>query len=223
LSNNKIKSSKKQDLVTNFFDGYVEDFFSIYDNQSFFPKIWNNFVRRSMYKRFSISRNIILESGANSLLDVGCGTGLHTIQLCVNDDLNVVGIDIAENMIAKAKELYSHAKEHTATCDFVVADFNSVDFESNYDAILSLGTLEYIDDIYLFLNKMIQITNKVIVVSLPVKWHILTPQRIIRYWLRNCPLYFYSKSTIRKIANKIGIKDYIIIDLGRDYLLIINT
>ena len=70
---------------------------------------------------------------------------------------------------------------------------------------------------------MAQVSNKVVVVSLPVKWNILMLQRKVRYWLRDCPLYFYSKSRIKKIIHEAGISDYSILNLGRDYLLVIKV
>jgi ubiquinone/menaquinone biosynthesis C-methylase UbiE len=223
MKNKLQKGQATQQLVTNFFDGYVDDFYSIYESQSLSSRIINNIFRRSMYKRFSVAREIFLNNDTHSLLDVGCGTGVHDVELCVNDKISVLGVDIAENMISKARQLYENQGDKSCSCDFVVSDFATMNFDQKYDAILSLGVLEYIEDIAPFLKKMIQVTNKVIVVSLPVKWNILTPQRKFRYWLRNCPLYFYSESRIKKIIHEVGINDYSILNLGRDYLLVIKV
>lgn len=223
MNKNYQKNQVSQQLVTNFFDGYVDDFHSIYENQSLFSRILNNLFRRSMYKRFFVSRDIFLSNNVSSLLDVGCGTGVHDAELCSNDKISVLGVDIAENMITKARQLHEDKCDKECSCEFIVSDFAKMSFDKKYDAILSLGVLEYIEDIVPFLKKTTQVTNKVIVVSLPVKWNILTPQRKIRYWWRNCPLYFYSESEIKKIAYKAGINDYSILNLGRDYLLVIKV
>lgn len=223
MKNNLQKGQVSQQLVTNFFDGYVDDFYSIYENQSITSRIINNLFRRSMYKRFFVARDIFLSNDVQSLLDVGCGTGVHDIELCSNDKISVLGVDISENMISKARQLVTNKIDKESSCEFIVADFASTSFDKKYDAILSLGVLEYIEDIVPFLKKMTQVTNKVIVVSLPVKWNFLMPQRKIRYWLRNCPLYFYSESGIKKIAHEAGITNYSILNLGRDYLLVIKV
>ena len=223
MNNNLQKGQLKQQLVTKFFDGYVDDFYSIYENQSLSSKIINHLFRRSMYRRFFVARDIFLSNDVHSLLDVGCGTGVHDIELCVNDKISVLGVDVAENMISKARQLYENKCDNACSCEFIVSDFAAMNFDEKYDAVLSLGVLEYIEDIAPFLKKMAQVSNKVVVVSLPVKWNILMLQRKVRYWLRDCPLYFYSKSRIKKIIHEAGISDYSILNLGRDYLLVIKV
>ena len=223
MKENSEKGQITQQLVTKFFDGYVDDFYSIYENQSNLSKLFNHIFRRSMYRRFFEARNIFLSNEVKSLLDVGCGTGIHDVELCKNDNINVYGIDIAENMISKAKVLHEERCNNECSCEFVIADFSSMNFNDKYDGVLSLGVLEYIEDIVPFLKKMTDVSNKVVVASLPVKWNILMPQRKVRYWMRNCPLYFYSESSIKKIIHEAGISNYSILNLGRDYLLVLKV
>ena len=222
MKKNIEKGQMTQQLVTKFFDGYVDDFYSIYENQSNLSKLFNHIFRRSMYRRFFEARKIFLGNEVKTLLDVGCGTGIHDVELCVNDNINVLGIDIAENMITKAKKL-KEERCNDDSCEFAIADFSTMDFNKKYDGILSLGVLEYIEDIVPFLKKMTEVSNKVVVASLPVKWNILMPQRKVRYWMRNCPLYFYSESSIKKIIHQAGITNYSILNLGRDYLLVLKV
>jgi len=66
MRNENIKLSRKQELVTDFFDGWVEGFYSIYDKRTLFSKILNNLFRGSMHKRFSVSRELIIDSGSHS-------------------------------------------------------------------------------------------------------------------------------------------------------------
>ena len=194
MKENSEKGQITQQLVTKFFDGYVDDFYSIYENQSNLSKLFNHIFRRSMYRRFFEARNIFLSNEVKSLLDVGCGTGIHE-ERCNNE----------------------------CSCEFVIADFSSMNFNDKYDGVLSLGVLEYIEDIVPFLKKMTDVSNKVVVASLPVKWNILMPQRKVRYWMRNCPLYFYSETNIKKIIHEAGISNYSILNLGRDYLLVLKV
>lgn len=223
MKQNLEKEQLTQQLVTKFFDGYVDDFYSIYENQSTLSKLFNHIFRRSMYRRFFEARNIFLSNDVKSLLDVGCGTGIHDVELCDKDKISVLGIDISENMISKAKKLHEDRGGNACSCEFIISDFATMNFDEKYDAVLSLGVLEYIEDIVPFLKKMTQVSNKVVVASLPVKWNILMPQRKVRYWIRNCPLYFYSESAIKKIIYDAGISNYSILNLGRDYLLVLKV
>ena len=69
----------------------------------------------------------------NHLLDVGCGDGGITAEIALNNK-NVVGIDISEKMISFAKNKYSNI-------DFFVKDAEEIDFNKEFDAVVSFNTL----------------------------------------------------------------------------------
>ena len=54
----------------------------------------------------------------------------------------------------------------------------------------------------LIVKKMLDTAERTVVFSLPVKWHLLTPQRIIRYKIRRCPVRFYTVSQIDELMNQ---------------------
>jgi len=78
-------------------------------------------------------------TGAESVLDLGCGDGILTNEI---SDLipngKVIGIDASEGMIKTAKELES--KKLT----FQKLDINSINFENQFDLIFSNATLHWI-------------------------------------------------------------------------------
>lgn len=53
---------------------------------------------------------------ATSLLDLGCGTGIHALMLNAEAGLNVCGIDLSENMLERAR---AHAASRAVTEDRV--------------------------------------------------------------------------------------------------------
>ena len=55
--------------------------------------------------------------------------------------------------------------------------------------------------------------------SFPQNSGLLAHQRRLRYWLRNCPLYLYSREDIDGIMRAAGVKKYEIKDFGRDYFV----
>lgn len=68
------------------------------------------------------------------ILDVGCGTGRHTIELS-RRGYNVTGIDLSESQLAKAKE---KAKNNNLKIDFQKQDARNLTFTREYDVAIML-------------------------------------------------------------------------------------
>ncbi len=68
------------------------------------------------------------------ILDIGCGTGRHSIELAKRG-YSVTGIDLSESMLKRAKE---KAKEQKVNIDFRKADARSLPFEDEFDLAIML-------------------------------------------------------------------------------------
>jgi ubiquinone/menaquinone biosynthesis C-methylase UbiE len=69
------------------------------------------------------------------ILDVGCGTGRHAINLATKGYKNITGIDLSPSLINAAKKV---AKEKNAQVDFRVGDARELPFKNEFDAALCL-------------------------------------------------------------------------------------
>jgi SAM-dependent methyltransferase len=69
------------------------------------------------------------------ILDIGCGTGRHAIELTKRGYTNVVGVDLSESQITRAKE---KAAAEKLNIDFRVADARNLPFDSEFDLIIML-------------------------------------------------------------------------------------
>jgi ubiquinone/menaquinone biosynthesis C-methylase UbiE len=67
----------------------------------------------------------------NKVLDIGCGTGIHALNLA-KKDYSVTGIDLSSEMISIAN---NHKVEN---CEFQIGDARSFSLKNRYDIILSL-------------------------------------------------------------------------------------
>lgn len=72
----------------------------------------------------------------STVLDVGCGLGLHAVELARRGCL-VVGIDLSLPMITRAAEL---AQESNLRINFLHSDIRDIGFEGTFDAVLCAGT-----------------------------------------------------------------------------------
>ena len=73
-----------------------------------------------------------------SILDLGCGTGMLTAQLSNYAD-TIIGVDSSASMIAKAKKQYSNMQ-------FVVCDALALPFEKRFDVVFSNAVFHWIAD-----------------------------------------------------------------------------
>lgn len=85
-------------------------------------------------------------------LDIGCGTGETTLALAgaVGDEGTVLGLDLSEQMLARARE---RAEELLSEAEFRVADVATFDEEDGFDLILSrFGVMFFADPVDAFAN-----------------------------------------------------------------------
>jgi len=68
------------------------------------------------------------------ILDIGCGTGRHAIELAKRG-YQVTGIDLSESQLARARE---KAKEAGVTIDFQTQDARELPFDGEFDLVIML-------------------------------------------------------------------------------------
>ena len=92
-------------------------------------------------------------SKGNQVLDIGCGTGLYLADF--PDTAILTGTDLSEELLKKAKEVVPKAK-------LLRGDFLSLNFDSNFDFILSISVIEYVPPSKLneFFKKVNQMLNE---------------------------------------------------------------
>lgn len=89
-----------------------------------------------------IEASLGLAKGA-TILDVGCGTGLHAVELAARGYL-VVGLDLSLPMLSRAAD---EAQERGTKINFLHGDMREMSFEGAFDAVLCWGTtFGYFDD-----------------------------------------------------------------------------
>ncbi len=89
------------------------------------------------------------------ILDVGCGTGVHTIKLARRGVL-VTGIDLSNDMLRLARE-----KARRLGLEITFRQMNAHDLEfpdRSFDAVLSMATLEFIEDVELVFREIERVT-----------------------------------------------------------------
>jgi predicted TPR repeat methyltransferase len=79
-----------------------------------------------------------LHPGAKTILDIGCGTGIHA-NLLASLGYKVLGVDFSEQMIqiANSKKLIEYKENHDLL-EFKTGDIRKIDLHDKFDVVVSL-------------------------------------------------------------------------------------
>ncbi len=211
-----------EDKVNKFFSGYAADFDSIYGDgkkRNEFSKFFDKNFRSAMFGRYKKTIDFIEKNNVSSVLDIGCGSGIY-MQTLNAKGVEVSGIDLSKEMIKMTKDRLLNKNLNYS--ELVVGGYLDYEFKKKYEVSILMGFFDYIEKPEIVLKKTLSDSSKNVLASFPKKGGILYIQRKIRYWLRNCPLYFYSEKRLNAILKTLG-KEYSIIDNDREFFVIINS
>ena len=89
---------------------------------------------REQWVNAILSKHELKSDKTLKILDVGCGTGRHTIELSKRG-YNVTGIDLSESQLARAKE---KAEKNNLKIDFQKQDARNLPFIKEFDVAIML-------------------------------------------------------------------------------------
>jgi ubiquinone/menaquinone biosynthesis C-methylase UbiE len=122
-----------------FFQGYSADWNQLYEGTSY-DSYGKRF--RAKYAMDFVDKYI---SSGKRVLDIGCGTGWVSCALA-RKGYKVTGVDFSEKMLEVADK-NAHQMGVDSQCTFILGEIDKLKIkESQFDAIIALGYLEYILD-----------------------------------------------------------------------------
>jgi 2-polyprenyl-3-methyl-5-hydroxy-6-metoxy-1,4-benzoquinol methylase len=213
----KLDTKNVEKVKSNFESG-AQQFDQIYmpsEDKSFSSRWLDKLFRESMYTRFELTLKNINTSNIQSVLDVGCGSGRYCIEY-LNLDKKVVGIDMASNMLSIAKNTCLE-KFPNGNIEFIYADYMKHQFNEKFDAAVLMGLFDYIEDAESLLKKLKTDVSGIVLGSFPRSDNFLNQIRKMRYFFKNCPLYFYSTEQLEKMFYSANIEEFSIIETDREY------
>jgi magnesium protoporphyrin O-methyltransferase len=196
------------DIQKKYWDKEVHTFDSIYTHgKSGFSNWLDKKLRWDMYARFKYTIEHSKPIEGKTILDVGCGTGLYSIEFAKEGAKEVTGIDIADNMVNVCKER-AEKENVAAQCHFYIGDLLAFNQDQKYDVVIGIGLFDYIRESFDVIKKMHNVSKDRVIFSFPRAntWRAIL--RKIRLTLRGCPVYFYSAKQLDEIIKKTGFKKY---------------
>jgi 2-polyprenyl-3-methyl-5-hydroxy-6-metoxy-1,4-benzoquinol methylase len=212
------------DTVRRRFERDAQSFDSIYRlERSPFWRWVNTTFRKAVFERYDITFEQAGDVTGKTILDVGCGSGVYTVDFARRGARRVVGVDLSSNMLKLAAQ---EAEQHQVAdrCAFIQADFLELDLEDPFDISIAMGVFDYVPDQVAFLRKMVELTTGKVIVAFPGHSLLREPARRLRYRLTGKgEIYLYSQEDVERIATQAGLRDKEIIRIhssGGVYVLV---
>ena len=121
-----------------------------------FTQKFHNTRKEICEKRINVIEGFINE--CDSLLDIGAGGG--TFVNLIKDKFSIVECQEISDICVNNLNKLGYPTYH--------GDFNSLNFNKTYDIVTCWHVLEHIKDVHLFVNKVSKITNKYLVLEVPL-------------------------------------------------------
>jgi 2-polyprenyl-3-methyl-5-hydroxy-6-metoxy-1,4-benzoquinol methylase len=213
-----MNTQTETEQVATFFEGYASGFDSIYghaEKRNGFQKIVDRLFRQTMFTRFQETLKHTADASIASVVDIGCGPG-HYCAAFLKQNKKVLGMDLSEEMLKIGKQ-HTDSIGPGKQIEFIKADYLSYPLNEKYDAACLMGFFDYISKPVDILVKLKKEIRKEIYASFPKSGGPLAFQRRIRYRLRHCPLYMYSREEVVLLIKSAGFQEYEIKDCKRDW------
>lgn len=208
------------------FERDAQSFDAIYRlERSPFWRLVNTTLRKAVFERYATTFERAGDVTGKDVLDVGCGSGVYSVDFARRGARRVVGVDFSANMLALARR---EAEQHEVAdrCEFVQADFLELDPDETFDISIAMGVFDYVPDQVPFLRKMADVTTGKVIVAFPSHSLIREPARRLRYKLTaKGDVYLYGRDDVERIASEAGLRDWEIvrIDSSGGVFVLIGT
>jgi cyclopropane fatty-acyl-phospholipid synthase-like methyltransferase len=206
-----------QDLLKQkeYWDREVNDFDSVYARGK---SKFNNWIDATFRWDISARFDYTMENAEpiqdRTFLDVGCGTGRYALEFARRGARRIVGIDIAEKMLAVCEQ--RAREEHLEDrCSFEPTDLTQYQPDAQFDVCTGIGLFDYIREPLPVLTRMREVVSDRAIMSFPRFWTWRAPVRRVRLALRQCDVYFYTKERIDTLLKQAGFKRYTMQQVGQ--------
>jgi cyclopropane fatty-acyl-phospholipid synthase-like methyltransferase len=208
--------------VGTYFDKAAVAFDTFYDHKRSRLMQWvDKKFRSDIFIRYQMVFEVLNHMQDKTVLDIGCGSGPYVIEAARRGCRKVTGLDMAAGMLEISRQKVI-AKKYSDKCLLILGTFPEDAPAEKYDYAIAMGVMDYIADPQSFLNILARCITEKAVLSFPSKHWFRTPFRRFRYWLKNCPLYFYDAdqlNTLMRTAGFAQVKIEKISGAGMDYVV----
>jgi 2-polyprenyl-3-methyl-5-hydroxy-6-metoxy-1,4-benzoquinol methylase len=211
-----------------FFSGFAAKWDSLYGGKrNLFWRLLDNWLRRDIQERYQLTfERLGPDLRGQTVLDIGCGSGIYCFEAARRGADRVVGIDFAEGMISLARQDCSRLGLEAA-CEFICGPFPPPDSSTkgldSFDYAIVMGVMDYVADPLAFLTALRPLVRKFAVIAFNAHHWFRAPLRYYRYkLLGRCEVYTYDEEQVRGLLAKAGFDELDILRLhhsGGSYIV----
>ena len=187
------------DFRVNYWNSEARKFDSIYQENGMVKGWLNRLLRYDMEGRYVFALEGADLTTCPDILEIGCGTGIHSKGFLESGASSVTGVDLSPEMLKIAAE---RLKQYEGRIKLAEGDFMKIEFERAFDVVTAIGVFDYIADPLNFMKKAMSLTNKCFIATFPRSGTLRSRLRSIRLGLKGCPVYFYSGEQLRSMAEE---------------------
>lgn len=204
----------KLEEVKHRFEWDAEGFAAIYQSDSLAWRWINRVLRKAIFARYEIAMRESGDVTGKAILDIGCGSGVYSIELARRGARRVLGLDFSEPMLEIARRAARQAGVGPAV-DFQRGEFLAHDFGGEtFDVAIAMGVFDYLEEAQPFLSKMARLSRGKILASFPKFSLVRGTARRLRYRLtRRGDVFYYTADEVSALATRAGIKQHRLVRL----------
>jgi SAM-dependent methyltransferase len=182
-------------------------------------RLWDRLTRQNISYRFEFTMRAIEPAGGKRILDVGCGPGWYCCALAERGASQVVGLDLAPQMLSLARRL-AEQRGVEARCRFVCSDVLTYRDTQPFDDVVAMGFFDYVPQPEQVMSRLRLLTGGKLIASFPCRKAFRVPFR--KVWLngRGCYVRFYSRMDVESLCLENGFNIEALVRQGPIYLLI---
>ena len=196
----------KLEEVKHRFEWDAAGFAAIYQSDSLAFRWFNRVFRKAIFARYEIAMRESGDVTGKSILDIGCGSGVYSIELARRGARRVLGLDFSEPMLEIARRSAREAGVGPAV-DFRRGEFLAHDFgDETFDVTIAMGVFDYLEEAQPFLTKMARLSRGKILASFPKFSLVRGTARRLRYRLTGRgDVFYYTAEDLARLATNAGL------------------
>ena len=194
--------SSQGDDVRRFFSAFAAQWDSLYGGRrNVFWRAFDHAFRRDVSERYQLTfEQLDMDLTGTTVLDIGCGSGIYCLEAVRRGAARVVGIDIADDMIALARERCAQ-EGRGDVCEFVIGEFPPKraipHLSMTCDYAIVMGVMDYVPDANAFVAALRPLVRRSAIISFPGRHWLRGPLRQYRYRaLGRCAVYNYDQASV---------------------------
>jgi len=187
--------------------------------KGFVGRAWDKLTRKNIHERFDFTFRELGPIDGKTVFDAGCGPGHYCVEFARRGASKVVGADLAENMLAIARQNSVEAGV-AVRCEFIHSDILDINTPEPFDYVIAMGFFDYIPDPQSVLNHLAKFTKSGLLASFPGRYAFRAPFRKIWRMMSGTYLRFYSEEEIRSLCKGAGLKVVKLLRQGPNLMLV---